>query len=111
MGKHRAIPQHSLRARTVIGGAVASGALLLCAPAGMALAHRDNGGNNGTTGPAAPTAKLQTSRNADENRDLATLFSKIPPSVLIALETKAATDPGLAKLLGKFACVQTASCA
>ena len=38
MGKHRAI-SHSLQARTVIGGVLASGALLVVgAPAGVALA-------------------------------------------------------------------------
>ena len=38
MGKHRAV-SHSLRARTVIGGVLASGALLAVgAPAGTALA-------------------------------------------------------------------------
>ncbi len=38
MGKHRTISEHSLRSRTVIGGVIASGALLVGAPAGMALA-------------------------------------------------------------------------
>lgn len=38
MGKHQRVSEHSLRTRTVIGGALVSGALIIGAPAGMALA-------------------------------------------------------------------------
>ena len=100
-----------------------SGALLVGAPAGMALAdththvngdtHRESTKSSAastTSSTAAPKLAVANGRNADENRDLATL--------LTAIQTKAATDPGLAKLLSKvppsllakLACVQTASC-
>ncbi len=54
MAKHRQISQHSLHARTVFGGVVAGGALLVCAPAGMAFAHHSHQG--GTSGPEVSTA-------------------------------------------------------
>ena len=41
MSKHHAISQHSLQARTVIGGVLAAGVLLASAPAGMALATKN----------------------------------------------------------------------
>jgi len=97
MGKHRAIPQRSLQARTVIGGAVMSGALLVGAPAGMALARTHDTGTTGdnSTGPKVavvkPSAQAPVPAINDENRDIIT--------VLTAVQTKAATDPGFAKLL------------
>jgi hypothetical protein len=102
MAKHRQIPQHSLHARTVMGGVLASGALLVGAPAGMALAHHGTEGTDppkpaiSTSSPnlAKPSAQ-QPVPISEENRDLTNL--------VIALGTKAATDPGLAKLLGKLA--------
>ncbi len=38
MAKHREISQHSIQARTLIGGMLAASALLVAAPAGSALA-------------------------------------------------------------------------
>jgi hypothetical protein len=38
MAKHRAISSQSVKARTVLGGAIVSGALLVGVPAGMATA-------------------------------------------------------------------------
>ena len=88
MAKHRQIPRHSLHARTVIGGVLASGTLLVGAPAGMALAHH---GTNDTN-PPKPALSTSSASNAKENA----FFYKLE----VALGTKAATDPGLAKLLG-----------
>ena len=105
MAKHRAISQHSLQARTVIGGVVASGALLVGAPAGMALAspnghHWNSDKNQESTKPAADT----TSSGASTN--LAAPISKenqILTKLTLSIFAKAQTDPGLAKVLTKVA--------
>jgi hypothetical protein len=38
MAKHRVVSRHSVHARTVVGGVFAAGAVMLAAPAGIALA-------------------------------------------------------------------------
>jgi hypothetical protein len=43
MSKHRTIGRHSFQARTLIGGVLVSGALLVGAPAGMAAATPSSG--------------------------------------------------------------------
>ncbi len=47
MAKHRAISQHSLKGRTVIAGVLASGALMVAAPAAIALAAPTGPGGGG----------------------------------------------------------------
>jgi hypothetical protein len=64
MAKHRAVSDQSLRTRTVIGGVLAAGAVMVAAPAGIALA--DNGGLTGGgtsfTSPATRQATLVAKR-------------------------------------------------
>ena len=64
MAKHRAVSHQSLRTRTVIGGVLAAGAVMVAAPAGIALA--DNGGLTGGgtsfTSPATRQATLVAKR-------------------------------------------------
>lgn len=103
MAKHRQIPQHSLHARTVIGGVLASGALLVGAPAGMAFAdHGTHGWNppkpetstNGTNGWNPP--KFETRTNGAVTQDAAPKVTAQP-----TLETlKAKLTPE--KALGQF---------
>ena len=76
MAKHRAISQHSLQARTVIGGVVASGALLVAAPAGMALA-----------GPNSCNAQCQVQHRAAVVNHIST--SPVGEHVIGALPPKA----------------------
>jgi hypothetical protein len=49
MAKHRRAPEGSLRARTMIGGALASGALLIAGPAAMAFATPADGSADSST--------------------------------------------------------------
>jgi hypothetical protein len=49
MAKHRAVSSQSVRARAVVGGVLAAGALTLGAPAGIAMAH---------TGATSPNPSL-----------------------------------------------------
>ncbi len=58
MAKHRQIPQHSLHGRTVIGGVLASGALLVGAPGGMAFA------DHGTDGMESAEARRSSTSSA-----------------------------------------------
>lgn len=52
MAKHRAMSPHSKRARTILGGVVAGGALAMIAPSGLAQATVDNAtGDEAGTGP------------------------------------------------------------
>jgi hypothetical protein len=64
MAKHRAVSHQSLRTRTVIGGVLAAGVVMVAAPAGIALA--DNGGLTGGgtsfTSPATRQATLVAKR-------------------------------------------------
>lgn len=60
MAKHRAMSPHSKRARTILGGVVAGGALAMIAPTGLAQATPgvDNAkGEEGGTGPR-PVASM-----------------------------------------------------
>ena len=68
MAKHRAVSHQSLRTRTVIGGVLAAGAVMVAAPAGIALA--DNGGLTGGggtsfTSPATRQATLVATLSAN----------------------------------------------
>ncbi len=85
MAKHRAISEHSLKARTVIGGVVASGALLVVAPAGMALADRHNPAPGG---PTSQTAALKTQPQELDKRLLAAFGqTRLGQAVFTHLET------------------------
>jgi hypothetical protein len=60
MAKHRAVSPHSKRARTILGGVVAGGALAMIAPSGLAQATPDN-----ATGQEAGTGTRPVSTMAD----------------------------------------------
>ncbi len=66
MAKHRAISQHSLKGRTVIAGVLASGALMVAAPAAIALADSGNGTNG-----ANPAFAMRAPARPDARRDAA----------------------------------------
>jgi hypothetical protein len=57
MAKHRKISQNSLHAKTVIGGALAAGGMLLAVPAGSAFAYTN------TTTTATTMAKAPVKAN------------------------------------------------
>jgi hypothetical protein len=60
MAKHRAMSPHSKRARTILGGVVAGGALAMIAPTGIAHAAPDN-----ATGQEDGTGKRPVATMAD----------------------------------------------
>ncbi len=66
MSKHHAISQHSLQARTVIGGVLAAGVLLASAPAGMALATKN----------PPPKPQLQTSESQELDKRVLAAFGQ-----------------------------------
>jgi hypothetical protein len=55
MAKHRKISQNSLHAKTVIGGTLAAGGMILAVPAGSAFAHTNT--NTNTTNLAKAPVK------------------------------------------------------
>jgi hypothetical protein len=71
MGKHRAISQHSLRGRTLIGGVLASGVLLAGAPAATALAAPASPSNHSFNIPGGAKTNSVTANPAREARELA----------------------------------------
>jgi len=90
MAKHRAISEHSLQARTVIGSVVASGALLVGAPAGVALAdhHHPGTGNSGT-----PTTHQQESFNKTPTVNETSSVNTVTPSLAAPKVTPSLEPP------------------
>jgi hypothetical protein len=103
MAKHRAISERSLQARTVIGGVVASGALLVGAPAGVALAdHHPGTGTSGT--PGTPTTHQPMSFNKTPTVNETSTVNTVTPSLAPKLTTPSLapklTTPSLAPPIG-----------
>ena len=79
MGKHRTISEHSLRSRTVIGGVLVSGALLVGAPAATALASPASPGSHRDHEIGAAVTKFISHLPPQTQVKLFTAISKLPP--------------------------------
>ncbi|WP_123028858.1 hypothetical protein [Mycolicibacterium stellerae] len=85
MAKHRAASEHSVKVRTAVAGAITSGALLIGAPAGMAMAKPSDSVTNQVAVKKTPEKEI----GAAVNKYLAkhpktavkvlTFVSKLPP--------------------------------
>ncbi|MGZ6778674.1 MAG: hypothetical protein ACXVGO_06740, partial [Mycobacterium sp.] len=87
MANHRAVSPHSLKARTVVAGVLTSGALLVGAPAGMALAtpHQGDTMNNQSVSQKPSPKEIGAAINkviaglpTEKKVKLATAFGSLP---------------------------------
>ena len=78
MAKHRAISQHSLKGRTVIAGVLASGALMVAAPAAIALADQSTGPGSSKPAPAAQRTIVRTTPGAARDAAIGRFIASTP---------------------------------